>query len=79
MVGSKKEIAKCLSVVINRMYFVIMYSCTFETFENVIREAREELSTYRDILEILDRINKVEPRKDISQRQERQADGGFKF
>ena len=32
------------------------YSRTFETLEDVIREAREELCTYQDILEISDRI-----------------------
>ena len=37
-----------------------MYSRSFDTFEDVIREAREDLSTYRDILEISDRIKKVE-------------------
>jgi len=39
-----------------------MYSRTFKILENVIREPREELSSYRDILEISDRIKKVEPR-----------------
>ena len=41
-----------------------MYSRTPTTFENlddVIREAREELSTYCDILEILDLVKKSEP------------------
>jgi len=35
-----------------------MYSRSFDTLEDVIREAREELSTYRDILEISERIKK---------------------
>ena len=39
-----------------------MYSRSFDTLEDVIREAREDLSTYRDILEISDRIKKVEPK-----------------
>ena len=39
-----------------------MYSSTFETLEDVIRE---ELSTYRDILEISD-ILKVEPKINFS-------------
>ena len=40
-----------------------IYSRTFETLEDVIHEAREELSTNWDILEICDRIKKVEPKK----------------
>jgi len=40
----------------------------FETLDDVIREAREELSTYRDVLEIYHRIKNLEfsePRKDF--------------
>jgi len=37
-----------------------------KTLEEVIREAREDLTTYRDILEISDRIKKVEPKKELS-------------
>ena len=33
-----------------------MYSRTFDTLDDVIREAREDLFTYRDILEISDTI-----------------------
>ena len=40
-----------------------MYSKTFENLDDVVREAREELSTYRDILEISDRVKKSEPKK----------------
>ena len=32
-----------------------IYSRSFDNLEDVIREAREELSTYRDILEISER------------------------
>ena len=57
-----KEIAKCfvsgLKPDVSREE---MYSRSFDTLEDVIREAREELSIYRDILEISDRIKKVEP------------------
>ena len=42
-----------------------MYSRTFETLEYVIRDAREELFTYRDILEISNRIKKVEPKRNF--------------
>ena len=45
---------------------VFIYSRTFETSEDVIREAREDLSTYRDILETSDRIKKVESKKEFS-------------
>ena len=31
-----------------------MYSRTFENLDDVVREAREELSTYREILKISD-------------------------
>ena len=42
-----------------------MYSRSFDTLEDVIREVREDLSTYRDILEISERIKKVEPKKEF--------------
>ena len=35
-----------------------MYSRTFENLDDFIREAREELSTYRDSLEISDPVKK---------------------
>ena len=41
-----------------------IYSRSFDTLEDVIRE---ELSTYRDILEISERIKKVEPKKEFSE------------
>ena len=56
-----KEIAKCFvsglkpDVIREEMYFR-----TFDILEDVIREAREDLSTYGDILEISDRIEKVD-------------------
>ena len=43
-----------------------VYSRSFDTLEDVIREAREELSTYRDILEISERIKTEEPNKEFS-------------
>ena len=62
-----KEIAKCfVSGLKPDVFREEMYSRTFETLEDVIREAREDLSTYRDILEISDRIKKVEPKKEFS-------------
>ena len=42
-----------------------MFSRTFETLDDVIRQAREELSTYRDILKISDRIRKKQPKKEF--------------
>ena len=42
-----------------------MYSKTFENSDDVVRESREELSTYRDILEISDCVKKSEPKKDL--------------
>jgi len=39
-----------------------MNSRTFENLDDVIREAREELSTYHDILDISDRVKKSEPK-----------------
>ena len=62
-----KEIAKCsVSGLKHDVFREEMYSRTFETLEDVIREAREELSTYRDILEMSDRIKKVESKKEFS-------------
>ena len=37
----------------------------FRNLDDVFREAREELSTYRDILEISDRVKKSEPKKEF--------------
>jgi len=62
-----KEIAKCfMSGLKPDLFREEMHSRTFETLENVIRESREELSTYRDILERSDRIKEAEPKKEIS-------------
>ena len=36
-----------------------------KNLDDVIRESRKELSTYRDILEISDRVKKSEPKKDF--------------
>ena len=50
-----KEIAKCVRLKPD-VFREEMYSRSFDTLVDVIREAREELSTYRDILEISERI-----------------------
>jgi len=42
-----------------------MCSRTFENLDDVVREVLEELSTYRDILEISDRVKKSDPKKDF--------------
>ena len=62
----EEEIAKCFVSVLKPVFREEMYSRTFKTLDVVIREAREELSTSRDILVISNRIKKVEPRKEIS-------------
>ena len=60
------EIAKCfVSGLKPDILREEMYSRSFDTLD-VIREAREELSTYRDILEISKRIKKVVPKKVFS-------------
>ena len=62
-----KEIAKCFVYGLKPDVFrKEMYWRTLETLEDFIREAREDLSTHRDILEISDKIKKVEPKKDFS-------------
>ena len=38
---------------------------TVENMDDVFREAREELSNYREILEILDRFKISEPKKEF--------------
>ena len=54
LVGSivySKKIAKCFVSGLKLDDFrEEMYSHTFETLDDVIREAREELSTYREVL-----------------------------
>ena len=61
-----KEIAKCfVSGLKPDVFREEKYSRSFDTLEDVIREAREELSTYGDILEISERIKKVEPKKNF--------------
>jgi len=42
-----------------------MYSRTFENLDDAVREAREELTTYREILDISDCVKKSEPKKDF--------------
>ena len=62
----EKEIAKCFVNGLKPDIFrEEMYSRTFENLDDVVREAREELSTYRDILEISDRVKKSEPKKEF--------------
>ena len=57
-----KEIPKCfVSGLKPDIFREEIYSRTLETLDDVIHEAREELSTYRDILEVYDRIKIVEP------------------
>ena len=36
-----------------------------KNLDDVVREAREQFSTYRDILEIFDRVKKSEPKKEF--------------
>ena len=58
-----KEIAKCFVTGLKPDIFrEEMYSRTFENLDDVVREASEELSTYRDVLEISDRVKKSEPK-----------------
>ena len=62
----EKEIVKCFVNGLKPDIFrEEMYSRTFENLDDVVREAREELSTYRDILEISDRVKKSEPKKEF--------------
>ena len=54
-----KEIAKCFVSGLKPDFFrKEMYSRSFDTLEDIIREDREDLSTYREIMEISDRIKK---------------------
>jgi hypothetical protein len=48
------------------MSFVKKCIRALSTLDDAIREAREDLSTYRYILEISDRIKEVEPKIEIS-------------
>ena len=41
-----------------------IYSRSFETLQEAMDESRAELSTYRDILEIKDRVKKSDVKKD---------------
>ena len=43
-----------------------MYARSFENLDDVIREAREELRTYRKITDIFDRAKKSEPKKEFT-------------
>ena len=61
----EKEIVKCFVNGLKPDNFrEEMYSRTFNNLDDVI-QAREELSTYRDILEISDRVKKSEPEKEF--------------
>ena len=46
-----------------------IYSRRFESLDDVVREAREELSTNQDILEISDRVKKSEPKEEFDKEQ----------
>ena len=61
------EIAKCfVSGLKPNILREEMYSKTFENLDDIIREPREELSTYRNIiLKNLDRIKNSEPKMDF--------------
>jgi len=62
----EKEISKCFVTGLEPESFrEEMYSRTFENSDDVIREAREELSTYRDILEVSDHVKIYEPKKEF--------------
>ena len=43
-----------------------MYARSFENLDDVIREAREELGTYRKIMAISDRAKRPEPKKEFT-------------
>ena len=43
-----------------------MYSRSLENLDDVVREAHEEWPTYRDILEISDRVKKSEPKNEFT-------------
>ena len=45
-----------------------MYSRPFEDLDDVVHDAREELPTYRDILEISDTVKKSEPKRSLPKR-----------
>ena len=45
-----------------------MYSRTFENLDDVVRESHSELCTYRDILEISDRVKNTAAEKGVWQR-----------
>ena len=55
-----------------------MYSRTFEILDDVVRESREDLSTYRDILEISDRVKKSEYKK-ILEKKNKSILRGYSF
>ena len=62
-----KEIAKCfVNGLKPELFREEMYSRSFENVDDVVREVREELPTYRDVLEISDRVKKSEPEKEFT-------------
>ena len=64
-----KEIAKCfVSGLKPDIFREEMYSRTFENLDDAVREAREELTTYREILDIWDRVKKNGAKKGLWQR-----------
>jgi hypothetical protein len=61
-----REIAKCfVNGLKPELFREEMYARSFDNLEDVIRETREELKTYRKLSDISDRAKKSEPKKDF--------------
>ena len=65
-----KEIANWIVNFVNglkpELFREKMFSQSFKNLDDMVREAREELPTYRDILEISDRVKKSESENEFT-------------
>ena len=62
-----KEIAKCfVNGLKPELFREETYARSFENLDDVVRDAREELHTYRDIMEISDRVKRPEPKEEFT-------------
>jgi len=62
----EKKLLNFSWIVWSPIFFVKkVYSRTFKNLDDVIWEARKQLSTYRNIMRILDCVKKSEPKKDF--------------
>ena len=71
LIGFRKSKSRNLSLLgWSPIFSVKKYSKTLKNLDDVVWESLEELPTYRDILEILDRVKKSQPKTTLEEKQD---------